>query len=604
MKILAVIACAAALLAAQPQAPQFGGSYASLDPRQQHYINDWVTRFTQSTGRQVEAAEFYDQIVRFSTKTTFEAITHALKTTPLTDASGASLGDALDLIERLDTVRGKVVGSAGDRQFRMYVRLKDGAMDTLSRSREFARHADNSVYHKGYPINFRGESGVPSIQVSIALDHRQADVDVDYRASSFPAALFNGHLTSSNSDIRAGNNYAKHTGQWSGLQNWWQSFFGIKLPSDDDLKDADKIDLRTPRIGKKKVDAMMKDFLDAWLVEGDIGSAMGYMSRRALGCMTEEETSLDPGMAPVLLARRLKAAHDALGPHQSIDGLVVGVRLTRPGLRVVQQPHGAQFVVYSVPDDQARALECDSDPDAKPAKQTYGNYFGATFYVKTTGSPAPIALLWAQDEGYWRIVAWQTDADDANETPDATAPAVDAPARIAADVALANAANDFLESWLIRKDYAKAFGYLSSDAFGCYEVVRGADQPAAASADDAAKKIRAAIEQVGADVGKVRALDDVVSGVPPVHPATKIMDHRQSRAFTLMSLPDALTDAASCKVRARKEKFRGDVPLEYGRGFVAAVRFRSAGGDSPVLRLLWMKEQGAWKITSYDVDLP
>ena len=596
--VVLAAAVSAAALHAQQQPPQFGGSYASLDPRQQHYIDDWISRLSGVTGKKIEAGQFYDQVMRFSTKTTFEAITHALKTTPLTDASGASLGDALDLIEHVDTVRGKAVNAPGDRQFRMYVRLTENAFDTLGRSREFNRVADNTVYHKGYPISFRGASGVPSIQISIALDHRAADVDVDYRSSSFPAALFNGHLTASNSDIRAGNNYAKHTGKWSGLQNWWQSFFGIRLTTSNDPDEGEKIDLRTPRIGKKPVDAMMKDFLDAWLVEGDIQAALGYVSRRALSCMTEE-AAVDQGMAPLMLARRLKAAHDAVGRHQSIDELVVGIRLNRPGLKPVNQPHSGQFVVYSVSEDQARAFECDSAEGHKASRN-----FGATFYIKVPGAPTPVALLWAEDEGFWRIVAWQTDAGDANDTPEATMPSVPAAVKIAADPTLVNAARDFLERWLVRKDYAKAFEYLSPDAYECYDVVRGADQPASTSREDAAQKIRAAIEQVGVQAGKIRNLEEVVSGTSPIHPAVKIMEHRRSSTFALASIPNAMADAANCAARARGQKYSGDVAPEYGRGFVEAVRFRSTGDDGPVLRLLWMKVKDQWKITAYDVDLP
>jgi hypothetical protein len=81
------------------------------------------------------------------------------------------------------------------------VRLTPGARETLALVQQFKRRADNSVFHKGYPVNYR-EGGTPSVQISIALDGRPADVDVDYRASSFPSALFNGHLTSATSDVR------------------------------------------------------------------------------------------------------------------------------------------------------------------------------------------------------------------------------------------------------------------------------------------------------------------------------------------------------------------------------------------------------------------
>ena len=97
------------------------------------------------------------------------------------------------------------------------MQLKTSAIDTLTRSREFERGVDNTVFHHGYPINYRQQGGTPSIQISIALDHVRADVDVDYRSSGFPLALFNGHLSASNSDVRAGDNYDRHTNRWTGL---------------------------------------------------------------------------------------------------------------------------------------------------------------------------------------------------------------------------------------------------------------------------------------------------------------------------------------------------------------------------------------------------
>ena len=44
------------------------------------------------------------------------------------------------------------------------------------------------------------------MQISMSEDGLQADIDVDYRSSGSPQSLFNGHLTASNSDIRAGEN--------------------------------------------------------------------------------------------------------------------------------------------------------------------------------------------------------------------------------------------------------------------------------------------------------------------------------------------------------------------------------------------------------------
>jgi hypothetical protein len=144
-------------------------------------------RFNQTAGQRVAAAPFYDELVPVSAKTTLDAVTHALMTTPMTDRAGASIGDALGLIERLDSVRGEVTGTSSDRQFRIYVRLVADAIDRLERSTQFQRGVDNAIYHKGYPINYRAQGGVPSLQFSIAADRRHADIDVDYRSPSFPA---------------------------------------------------------------------------------------------------------------------------------------------------------------------------------------------------------------------------------------------------------------------------------------------------------------------------------------------------------------------------------------------------------------------------------
>jgi hypothetical protein len=46
-----------------------------------------VARFTKVTGQSLDARSFYDDMLNLSTKTTFDAVTHALMTTALTDAS-------------------------------------------------------------------------------------------------------------------------------------------------------------------------------------------------------------------------------------------------------------------------------------------------------------------------------------------------------------------------------------------------------------------------------------------------------------------------------------------------------------------------------------
>src|SRR4029453_18328861 len=275
--LLAVLAVE--ILVAQQPSLRFGGAYSELDECRRLLLDDWVARFDKATGQSLDARSFYDEILGFSTKTTFDAVTHALMTTPLTACWGQKFSDGLALIERVDTVKGEVSGASGDHQFRMYVRLMPNAREMLERSQEFKRGIDNAVYHKGYLLNYREQSGAPSIQVSIALDGHQADIDVDYRSSTFPVMLFNGHLSASNSDVRAGDNAERHAAQWIGFQNWWRGFFGVgveRAPDTPGTTSALALP-KIPRAGRKDIKVMVPDFLQAWLVEGDAVAAMGYV---------------------------------------------------------------------------------------------------------------------------------------------------------------------------------------------------------------------------------------------------------------------------------------------------------------------------------------
>jgi hypothetical protein len=594
---------------AQTAQTQFGGKYSDLDERRQRLVDDWVARLAKTSGQSIAPAQLYDDVLGLSTKTTFVAVTHALMTTRLTDQAGADLGDALALVERIDASRGEITGERGDHQFRVYVRLTADAFDKLSRSQQFKRGADNTIYHKGYPINYRGQGGTPSMQISIALDRRNADIDVDYRASSFPAALFNGHLTASNSDVRAGNNYDRHLNRWTGFQNWWQGFFGVRterVPGGPGDKSALSLSA-VPRTGKKDVEVMAGDFLKAWLVEGNAIAAMGYVSERAYACLAQDlddPLKFDRGMAPFQLLINLKVAYDTLGTHDSLQGLVVGTRLTRPGVRVVEQPQHAQFVVYSMPDDIAATLDCESrlrPGEPASAKRIYGNYFATTFYVAGR-SDEPVALLWAKDNGYWKIVSWRVGAADAEPAP----PAIETPAvpRIPVDRTLAAAARGFLESWLVKKQYDAAFAYLSPQSYSCYDLERDSAIPASTSAEDAGRKIRAALASSSAEIGTGRKLDQVIEAVEPFHAAVRVMDHPDAKVFSLTSLPDALADAAECSARAGDIVVPDPMPLVYGNGFGTNVRFKTRAGDAPILRLLWRKEAGTWRITTYGVELP
>ncbi len=268
---------------------EFGGTYEGLELEQRRLVDAWIERFGKATGRSLDKQQFYEDLP-MSVRTTFEGVTNALLESPLTDESGASLGRAIDLVTQIERVHGRILGVGGDQQFRMYCRLAPDTLEILEKSREFTRGADNTVYHKGYPISYRLQGGPPSIQISMQESGERADIDVDYRSSGFPAALVNGHLTSSNSDVRAGNNYQRHVNRWEGFVDWWRGLFG--LASMRQMFGVDEPErLLIPKVSRKgdakDVSEAIEDFLAAWMVTKEPEQSMAYVVRKGLllhGC--------------------------------------------------------------------------------------------------------------------------------------------------------------------------------------------------------------------------------------------------------------------------------------------------------------------------------
>ena len=163
--------------AQEPVEGSFGAKYSELRPQQKRLVDDWFARLAKVVEKPIDPAEAYEQLP-LSVKTTLSAVSHALLRSKLTDESGKPLAEsALSLIEKVDNVRGRREGTRGDEQFRIYAQLRAGSLELLERSVEFGRAADNTVYHKGYPICYRGRGGAPSIQISVSRDGKRADID-------------------------------------------------------------------------------------------------------------------------------------------------------------------------------------------------------------------------------------------------------------------------------------------------------------------------------------------------------------------------------------------------------------------------------------------
>ena len=601
--------------------PAFGGTYEALNPQQKRLMEEWYADYNKLTGDHASPTE-YNQY-SLSTRTTYEAVTHALMTTQLTDQSGKPMGSALDLVEAIEAINGKVPHARGDLQFRLYVVLKPGAVEKLKESQEFFRDRDNTVYHKGYPLNYR-QDGTPSIQFSMSTDGRHADIDVDYRSSGIPQGLFNGHLSAANSDVRAGNNTKVHLQRWQGLTDWWRSLFG--LPSANDLNegllpgDVPPV----PRKGDGKLEDAVQDFLQAWLVEGKPEVAASYFSTRSFSCLAEYGASsgriVNAGNAPYVTAKYLGSISKSIGRVTATGNAVQPESLTGRDIKPMKQPYISTFVLYQVTNQMGMDYECDPDAAYEEQERTrvakkegkLGTYYASVFGLRSDKSKSdPISLIWTKEGRLWKVVAWEVEGEGSRpgigrDTRLANAARRTSKQKIAADPAVLQASQDFLHAWLVNDDYDKALSYLSQKCDACVDMFLPEGEKSPSGQEQYLTHIRETLNMVALKVGKVEDLNEALQPVKPTHEDLRTVEHAGERAYTLVAVPDELASSFECEKRSKKHPYAGDEAAKkvYGNYYAMMFTFRTPGEHSAALTLLWGKDNGKWKILSYELVTP
>ena len=401
-------------------------TYTDLTPRQKELIDSYVAEYNRKTGFNVTPEAGYAALSN-SERTTFDAITHALSKTELTGADGKSLGTALDLVEAVERIAGQYYGRQGDEQFRVFCRLKPGTREIIEKSREFKFGEENTVYHVGYAYSYRQAGKVPNIQFSIAEDGLQADIDVDYRSSKLPAAMWNGHLSAANSDVRAGDNYKRHNNRWAGLVNWWSAILGKMSEEDEqpeDLLAKEPPEPATPLPPNRPPGAQIAEVWDAtqelltdWLVRRN-DDALEFVSDQALAC-TKLEDGTDPRTLTAAEARRrlqliMKAVSEEVGKVANLTQAIDAVVPWRKAFHVVKQPFEGDFTIVEVPDGFAEHFRCESRSKEQQLRALsdenphYGTYYGAVFRLRRgTSRGGALGLLWTKQNGAWRVIAWE-----------------------------------------------------------------------------------------------------------------------------------------------------------------------------------------------------
>jgi hypothetical protein len=389
--------------------------FADLTPRQQELFTTYIDGYNKTRGSRYSPEEGFNRLT-VSEQTTFFGVTHALSRSEMTDAGGAALGNALDRVESVERIAGQYAGRGGDQQFRLYVNLKPDTRAILEKSQQFFRDHENTVYHVGYPHSYRQVGKEPNLQMSLAEDGLKADIDVDYRSSRSPRGLFNGHLTSANSDIRVGENTNLHRGRWGGFIAFWQEAFGnlSEEAAPRDLVDFDRPDANVtplppdrPRgASPERIEDAAQEFLTDWLVRRQYQQALDFLSPRAYACLVigadARSVPLDTNGARRELLTLMEYATGKLGSRSNLTSATIAFTPPNPKRVIVDHPFKQEFLLTPLTEAEARPYFCDKNS----VPSSGAEYFGVAFQFRTSGGGV-LGLLWTREGGQWKLVSYQ-----------------------------------------------------------------------------------------------------------------------------------------------------------------------------------------------------
>jgi hypothetical protein len=443
-----------------------------------------------------------------------------------------------------------------------------------------------------------------------------SDIDVDYRSSTFPKALFDGHLTAGNSDVRAGGNLATHDNRWEGLNGWWRQVFGFSLGSsakpytDATTGRAATIPVNPRVTANQGIDASVHDFLTSWVVDKQPQNAIAYLSPLSYPCLesiaTKRQKPIPPGMVRFNTLIAMNQFNASLGNVTSVGDVFEAAMNWKPNLKEEKNAYPAEFRLVEVPSDTARYQEC-VQTEAQGGKKEKGEFYGAALRGKLgNGRNKVMSLLWTKEGKYWRIVAIRIDdGSDAGITPETTAAASPLPEAepktISGDPKAVKDITSFYEFWIGKRDPAGAARYVSERSYQCLAAPSETDK-----AMKPADRIQKALTNPLARVPQRQNLSDMMSSVQPVNELVRPVEQVNSNAFAVMAVPDQMADSFLCQSRHLPEKtpvLRPD-DAKYGSYYLSASRLNYGEEESPALLLLWTNEKDQWKVVAWAVEVP
>ena len=109
-----------------------------------------------------------------------------------------------------------------------------------------------------------------------------------------------------------------------------------------------------------------------------------------------------------------------------------------------------------------------------------------------------------------------------------------------------------------------------------------------------------AIDQLGDRDSMTEAIDEVLPWTPDQ--ASRIVSHPYETDFTIIEVRNQVAADFMCSTRRGEDPPpMPDGPDATGTYYAVVFRFKARADQGGILGLLWDKQDGDWKIVSYDV---
>jgi hypothetical protein len=243
-------------------------------------------------------------------------------------------------------------------------------------------------------------------------------------------------------------------------------------------------------------------------------------------------------------------------------------------------------------------------------KHKYNRYYASVLRLQRPhGSGQVITLLWIKEGNYWKIVSWDIEPEDAKPRaiPDTRRKAAEtAEAQVKGDAALVQASQAFLRDWLVKRNYVTATNYFSPRSYSCIDAAISPGKPIANSPAQYLNHMQSVMQTIAQDVEQVHSLPDVIEPAEPDHPGLKLVPHDEDEAYALVAVPDELVPVLSCGKKSKEHPFELSATddFKYGNYYDQLFAIRTPGDHPASLSFLWGKDNGQWKIISYQMMSP